>query len=119
MIETKPMSKLKRQEIFGEMNFNKEVLKERRPVSVEFVTEWSGACHIVAPVIERAVSHFNGRVKFCCVDIDKNNDIAKTYGIQNIPTLLFFRSGIVEDYITGAFSEKILDDKLNKMLRES
>lgn len=105
-------------EIINEMNFEKEVLKGRKPVLVVFVTDWSGASHIIAPVIERSIADFNGRVKFCCVNVEKNNDIAKTYGIRNVPTLLFFRNGIVVDHVAGAVSGKTLAGKLNRMLKQ-
>ncbi len=110
------MKKLKISEIITETDFRAEVIMSTKPVLVVFVTEWSGACHIIAPVIERTFSDFNGNIDFYCVDVDKNKNIAKTYGIQNVPTLIFFRNGIAEDCIKGAVSGKTLASKLSSML---
>ncbi len=118
MSEMITMNELGMYEITTEAQFEKEVLMAIKPVLVVFVTEWSGACHIIEPIIERSITEYNGRMKFCCVDVERNKDIAKTYGIQNVPTLLFIKRGMVDDHINGAVSEKILTGKLNRMLSE-
>jgi thioredoxin 1 len=102
--------------ILSDKNFEKEVIKSSKPVLIEFATEWSGACQIIAPIIKQLMVDFNGRVKFCCLDIEKNPGIAETYGIRDVPTLLFFKDGQVEDHVIGAVSKKVLTGKLNNLL---
>ena len=102
--------------ILSETNFEKEVIKSSKPVLIEFVTEWSGACQIIAPAIKQLMVDFNGMVKFCCLDIEKSPGITETYGIRDVPTLLFFKDGQVEDHVVGAVSKKVLAGKLNDLL---
>lgn len=103
--------------VLNETNFHKEVIESAQPVLVEFVTEWSGACQIIAPIMKQLMEEFKGMVKFCCVDAEKNEGIAEQYGIRDLPTLLFFRKGEVEDHIVGAVSKRVLTGKLNSLLQ--
>ncbi len=103
--------------VLNETNFHKEVIESSQPVLVEFVTEWSGACQIIDPIMKQLMNEFNGTIKFCCVDAEKNVDIAEKYGIRDLLTLLFFRKGEVEDHIVGAVSKRVLTGKLNSLLQ--
>ena len=102
--------------LLNEANFNDEVIESAQPVLVEFVTEWSGACQIIDPIMEQLMEEFEGMVKFCCVDLEKNEGLAEQYGIKDLPTLLFFKKGEVEDHIVGAVSKRVLAGKLNSLL---
>lgn len=103
--------------VLNETNFNKEVIESSQPVLVEFVTEWSGACQIIDPIIKQLMEEFKGMIKFCCVDAEKNGDIAEKYGIRDLPTLLFIREGQVEDHVIGAVSKRVLTGRLNSLLQ--
>ena len=81
-----------------ETNFRQEVLESPQPVFVEFFANWCGTCHINAPLIQDMALKFRTGVKFCQIDIDTHGDIAKTYGVQKIPTMLFFQDGQVVDF---------------------
>jgi thioredoxin 1 len=102
--------------VLSSTNFEEEVLKSLKPVVVEFVTEWSGACQIIDPIMKQLMTDFRNRIKFCCIDIEKNKGIAEEYGVRDVPTLLFFKDGQVEDHIIGAVSKKVLTGRLNGLL---
>ena len=102
--------------VLNEKNFDKEVIESAQPVLVEFVTEWSGACQIIDPIMKQLMEEFKSMVKFCCVDVEENDGVAEKYGIRDLPTLLFFRNGEVEDNIVGAVSKRVLTGKLNSLL---
>ncbi|MFQ5485919.1 MAG: thioredoxin family protein, partial [Desulfobacterales bacterium] len=88
--------------ILTDSNFQKEVLECPQPVVVEFSADWSGACHIMAPMIEELAKEFKGQIKMGKLDIDDNELIARRYGICDLPTFLFFKNGQVIDHIIGA-----------------
>lgn len=64
-------------------NFN-ELIKEK--VLVDFYANWCGPCKMLAPVLEKVESN----IKVIKVDTDKFEDLARTYGIMSIPTLILF-----------------------------
>jgi len=87
---------------FSEDNFESEVVQSDLPVLVDFWAEWCGPCRMIAPIIEEIAGETQGKLKVGKVDVDSNNSIASTYGIQSIPTLMLFVGGEVKERITGA-----------------
>jgi thioredoxin 1 len=74
-------------------NFQKEVLENPAPVLVEFGADWSGACQMFAPVLEQLQEEFDGQIKLGWLDVEAHARTATAYGIQYLPTLLFFKQG--------------------------
>lgn len=60
------------------------------PCVVDFYASWCGPCKALAPELEKMAERFKGKVRFYKVDVDMNGDLASAYGIQSIPTLVFF-----------------------------
>ncbi len=78
---------------FTAQNFDQEVLQSPIPVLVDFTATWCGPCQALAPIIEQLSSEYTGKVKVGKVDIDDAQDLAMTYGIQSVPTVMVFRGG--------------------------
>jgi putative thioredoxin len=72
------------------------------PVLVDFWADWCRPCHMLAPVIERAVDAQAGKVELAKLDTDRNQATAARYGIRGLPTVKAFRNGEVVDEFTGA-----------------
>lgn len=65
------------------------VYKGTRPAVIDFYTTWCGPCKMMAPIVEEMAKTYVGKVDFYKVDIDKEQELAQTFGIQSIPTFLF------------------------------
>ena len=97
-------------------NFNEFVVDSNQPVLLVFTAEWSGPCHIIDPIINKLGEVYQHRVKFCRMDAEKNIIASQTYGIRDLPTLLFITNGRVVDHVIGAVSKKDLVQRLGDML---
>lgn len=74
-------------------NFQSEVASASEPVLVDFWAPWCMPCRQIAPMIDQLAAENAGSVRVGKVNVDENPQIATTYGIQNIPTLIIFKNG--------------------------
>ena len=66
---------------------------------VDFHASWCGPCRTLAPIIERVSEEKN--VKLLKVDADESKDIASSFGVRGIPTVIFFKDGQEVDRVVG------------------
>jgi thioredoxin 1 len=83
---------------------------------VDFWAPWCGPCRMIAPIIEELAEDFDGKAKICKVNTDEEQDIAVEFGIRSIPTIIFFKDGVMVDTVVGAQSKQALTDKINEIL---
>lgn len=96
--------------------FEKTVLQSTLPVIVDFWAPWCGPCKMIAPVLEKIAKEYAGKVIVAKVNTDENPEWAMKYGIQGIPTLLFFSNGKIVHRQVGALPERALRDIVAQFL---
>ena len=99
----------------NETNFGTEVLQSSGPVLVDFWAEWCGPCKAIAPVLEEIAVEHASRVKVAKVNVDASPALAAQYGIQAIPTLLYFANGELRDQTIGITGKRAITAKLEKL----
>lgn len=103
--------------IFTNDTFTHEVLSSSTPVVVDFWAPWCGPCRMLSPLVEKLASDFEGQAKVGKLNIDDYPEIASQYGIQAIPTLVFFQQGQIVDRVVGVLPQSLLNEKLNALLQ--
>ncbi|PKP32911.1 MAG: thioredoxin [Bacteroidetes bacterium HGW-Bacteroidetes-16] len=96
--------------------FESLVLKSDKPVIVDFWAVWCGPCRIVGPIVEEIGEEFVDKAVVGKLDVDHNPEVARQFGIRNIPTILFFKNGEVVDKQVGAVPKQVLVSKLESLL---
>lgn len=92
--------------------FNKEIIESRSLAIVQFRIEWSGACQIISPIYEEMARTYKEKARFFTVDVEQETGLDHEYGILELPTILFFRSGKIIDYIRGLVPRHVMIDKI-------
>lgn len=82
-------------------NFEEEVLKSDKPVLLDFWATWCGPCQMIAPIIEEIASEADGRYKVGKVNVDDESELASSFGIMSIPTLIVMEDGKVKNKMVG------------------
>jgi len=96
--------------------FESAVLNSDKPAMVDFWATWCGPCKLIAPHVESLADEYAGKAVIAKLDVDANRQTAMKFGIQSIPTLLFFKGGKVVDRAIGAVDKKVLKEKLAALL---
>jgi thioredoxin 1 len=99
-------------------SFEDEVLKCSLPVVVDFWAPWCGPCRMIAPITEKLAKEYEGRLKFCKLNVDNSPQTASKYRVMSIPQVLFFKDGEVVDESTGAVPESALRSKAESVLHK-
>ena len=86
------------------------IIKEGK-VLVDCYANWCGPCKMLAPIIEELSSEIDNYA-FYKLDVDKNEEISRKYGIMSIPTLLIFENGELKNKLVGFKNKNELEDIL-------
>ena len=73
-------------------NFD-EIIKQDKPVLVDFTAQWCGPCKMIAPMIDELAGEYEGKAVIGKLDVDNNQETSIKFGVRSIPTLLLFKNG--------------------------
>jgi thioredoxin 1 len=83
-------------------SFDRIIQQEK--VLVDFWAPWCGPCRMLAPVLEE-LSDDMPALCIAKINVDDEQELAVKYGINSIPTLLYFENGVLMSKTQG-FMEK-------------
>jgi thioredoxin 1 len=89
-------------------SFAADVLRNPRPVIVEYWAEWCGPCRQLAPVLDSIAADYAGQIDLVKVNSDENPATMARYGILHVPTVAVFSGGEVVKEVIGARSKAAL-----------
>jgi thioredoxin 1 len=105
--------------VFDDANFNKEVIKSKVPVLVDFWAPWCGPCKKMGPVVDELAEEMakaKAGVKIGKMNVDESPVIPNQYNIMSIPTLMIFKDGLPVTQLVGLRPKAELQEKLKEAI---
>ncbi|MGE6354877.1 thioredoxin [Flavobacterium sp. NPDC079362] len=75
------------------MNAFHKIINAEKPVLIDFYAIWCGPCQMLSPVLKQVKDNLGERISIIKIDVDKNQDIAASYQIKGVPTMMLFQNG--------------------------
>lgn len=100
-------------------NFDSIVLEEKnRPVLVEFWAPWCGYCQRLAPTFAAVADAYENQLVIGKVNIDDAMELAETYQVEIIPSLLLFEKGQLVRRVVNPPDKKAIEAFLQAQTAE-
>ena len=93
-----------------------ELIAGDKTVFCDFWASWCGPCRMLAPVFEELSDKYDVKATFVKVDVDKEEDAARKYGITSIPNVIAFKNGTQVDNSLGFVPQAALEAFVEKNL---
>lgn len=92
------------------------LVQDDKLLVVDFFATWCGPCKKLSPTLDEVSEEFGDRVNIVKVDVDESEDLAMTYGIRSVPTVLFFKNGQQVDKFVSALPKSEIVSKIENQL---
>ncbi|MEI7594202.1 MAG: thioredoxin [Bacteroidota bacterium] len=90
----------------------------KEPCVIDFYADWCGPCKKVAPIMEELAKQYNGKVHFYKMNTDKEREIANSFGIQSIPSILFIPVDGKPQMTTGLYPKESYIEMINAIVKK-
>lgn len=75
-------------------SFAQEVINSDKTVLVDFWASWCGPCRMLSPIVDEIAAE-HPEIKVCKVNVDDEPELAQSFQIMSIPSLMVFKDGKV------------------------
>lgn len=89
-------------------NFESEIKKGL--VLVDFYADWCGPCKALAPILEELED-----ISVLKVNTEEHTDLAVSFGVMSIPTLILFKDGEQVGKNVGFMNKEELESWINSL----
>lgn len=95
-------------------NFN-TLLAGHKAVIVDFWSPGCVPCFTIEPGLKKIATDYRNDVKVLKVNVNNSPRISSQYSVRGLPTLLFFKDGLVQTQLVGAVPPNQIEKKVREV----
>ncbi|MEK6934325.1 MAG: thioredoxin [Nanoarchaeota archaeon] len=92
-------------------NFSEKVEKEEKPVIIDLSADWCAPCKALTPAYKELSKEIK-QAKFYEIDVDKEPELTKKFGVMSVPTVVILKKGKEVGRINGFSGKDSLKEKI-------
>jgi len=92
-----------------------DLVRKYEKVVIEGYADWCRPCKALEPILKK-LANMHRDILFAKLDIDQSAVIAEQFQIQGVPTILYFKDGILYDRTTGALPIREMESHIRRFL---
>jgi thioredoxin len=104
------------EKVFDYNNESEWKYKGDKPAIIDFWAAWCGPCRQVAPVLEELAAEYGEEIYVYKVNVDEETEIARAFGIQSLPTILYVPMTGTPQGVLGAVPKSQLKKAVDALL---
>lgn len=105
------------EKVFDYENEKEWKFKGNKPAIIDFYADWCGPCKMVAPILEELSTEYEGKVDIYKIDTEAQRELAGTFGIQSIPSILFIPMDEQPQMSMGALPKEAFKQAIEEVLK--
>lgn len=87
-----------------------------KPAIIDFYADWCGPCRRLAPLLDELALEYENKIYIYKVNVDNEKEIAETFGITSLPTIVFVPLEGKPSAGTGFLPKEVLSKAINDIL---
>ncbi len=104
-----------KEKVFDYEKNNSWTFQGSKPAIIDFYADWCGPCKRLAPILEEISQQYAGKIDVYKVNIDTEQEVASTFGVMSVPSLLFAPMTGEPQMAQGAAPKEMLEQAIQEV----